>query len=183
MQLSEIIRQAEKELQTATRNLDMAKRRGAPEQDVRNLEAKVEYRKAVLDILNVGNLELFGKVERLEKENADLLARAERAEREINKQKQAKECILNVYLENAKSLQDIALENEITHSKLEKVEREKDAAIFDLTRAKEAAEETYRLLDNEVHQACDYSLYMALHDSVSDIINWEKDNVWRKKEE
>ena len=51
MQLSEIIRQAEKELQTATRNLDMAKRRGAPEQDVRNLEAKVEYRKSVLDIL------------------------------------------------------------------------------------------------------------------------------------
>lgn len=42
MQLSEIIRQAEKELQTATRNLDMAKRRGAPEQDVRNLEKKVE---------------------------------------------------------------------------------------------------------------------------------------------
>lgn len=54
MQLSEIIRQAEKELQTATRNLDMAKRRGAPEQDVRNLEVKMEYRKAVLDILNGG---------------------------------------------------------------------------------------------------------------------------------
>lgn len=54
MQLSEIIRQAEKELQTATRNLDMAKRRSAPEQDVRNLEAKVEYRKSVLDILKGG---------------------------------------------------------------------------------------------------------------------------------
>lgn len=52
MELSEIIRRAEKELQTATRNLDMAKRRGAPDQDVRNLEAKVEYRKAVLAILN-----------------------------------------------------------------------------------------------------------------------------------
>lgn len=51
MQLSEIIRRAEKELSTATRNLETAKRRGAPEQDVRNLEAKVEYRKSVLDIL------------------------------------------------------------------------------------------------------------------------------------
>lgn len=82
MQLSELIRRAEKELSTATRNLDAAKRRGAPEQDVRNLEAKVEYRKAVLDILNGGHLELFGKVEWLEKENAELLARAEQAERE-----------------------------------------------------------------------------------------------------
>lgn len=82
MQLSEIIRQAEKELQTATRNLDMAKRRGAPEQDVGNLEAKVEYRKSVLDILKDGTLELFGKFEQLEKENADLLKRAEHAERE-----------------------------------------------------------------------------------------------------
>lgn len=51
MQLQEIIRRAEKELSTATRNLDAAKRRSAPEQDVRNLEAKVEYRKSVLDIL------------------------------------------------------------------------------------------------------------------------------------
>lgn len=51
MQISEIIRRAEKELSTATRNLETAKRRCAPEQDVRNLEAKVEYRKAVLDIL------------------------------------------------------------------------------------------------------------------------------------
>lgn len=54
MQLQEIIRRAEKELSTATRNLDAAKRRSAPEQDVRNLEAKVEYRKSVLDILNGG---------------------------------------------------------------------------------------------------------------------------------
>lgn len=51
MQLSEIIRQAEKELQTATRNLDMAKRRGAPEQDVRNLETKVEYKKSVVNMI------------------------------------------------------------------------------------------------------------------------------------
>lgn len=53
MQLSEIIRRAEKELSTATRNLDMAKRRGAPEQDVRNLEAKVEYRKKIVGILKL----------------------------------------------------------------------------------------------------------------------------------
>lgn len=53
MELSEIIRRAEKELQTATRNLDMAKRRGALEQDVRNLEAKVEYRKKIIGILKL----------------------------------------------------------------------------------------------------------------------------------
>ena len=40
MQLSEIIRRAEKEFATATRNLETAKRRGAPEQDVRNLEKR-----------------------------------------------------------------------------------------------------------------------------------------------
>lgn len=54
MQLQEIIRRAEKELSTATRNLETSKRRSAPEQDVRNLEVKVEYRKAVLEILNGG---------------------------------------------------------------------------------------------------------------------------------
>lgn len=53
MELSEIIRRAEKELQTATRNLDMAKRRGALEQDVRNLEAKAEYRKKIVGILKL----------------------------------------------------------------------------------------------------------------------------------
>lgn len=51
MKIEQIMARAEKELATATRNLETAKRRSAPEQDVRNLEAKVEYRKAVLDIL------------------------------------------------------------------------------------------------------------------------------------
>ena len=112
MELSEIIRRAEKELQTATRNLETANRRGAPEQDVRNLEAKVEYRHFVVWILqemNGGRMdykelvwklrndalwentceqaataiaELSVKVEQLQKENADLLKRAEQAERE-----------------------------------------------------------------------------------------------------
>lgn len=53
MELSEIIRRAENELQTATRNLDVAKRRGAPEQDVRNLEEKVEYRKKIAGLLKL----------------------------------------------------------------------------------------------------------------------------------
>lgn len=80
MNIKEIIRRAEKELQTATRNLETAKRRGAPEQDVRNLEAKVEYRKFVFDILTTSRCEQIDKVKRLEKENAKLLARAEQAE-------------------------------------------------------------------------------------------------------
>lgn len=80
MKIEQIMARAEKELSTATRNLETAQRRGAPGQDVRNLEAKVEYRKAVLDMLNGGHLELFDKVEQLEKENAELLARAEQDE-------------------------------------------------------------------------------------------------------
>lgn len=68
MQLREIIRCAEKELSTATRNLETAKRRSAPEQDVRNLEAKVDYRKAVLEILNgvAGTLVAVDKVKEKE---------------------------------------------------------------------------------------------------------------------
>lgn len=50
-------------------------------------------------------------------------------------------------------------------------------------RAEEAAEETNALLDDEVHPACDYSLYLAVHDSVSDIVNWEHDDVWRGHKE
>lgn len=65
----------------------------------------------------------------------------------------------------------------------EKAERERDAAIFDLLRAEEAAKETNALLDDEVHPACDYSLYLAVHDSVSDIVNWEREDVWRGKKE
>lgn len=65
----------------------------------------------------------------------------------------------------------------------EKAEREMDAAIFDLLRAEEAAKETNALLDDEVHPACDYSLYLAVHDSVSDIVNWEREDVWRGKKE
>lgn len=64
-----------------------------------------------------------------------------------------------------------------------KAERERDAAVFDLLRAEEAAEETNALLDDEVHPACDYSLYLAVHDSVSDIVNWERDDVWRGPKE
>lgn len=51
MEISKIIRRAENELQTATRNLETAKRRGAPEQDVRNLEEKVEYKKSVVNMV------------------------------------------------------------------------------------------------------------------------------------
>lgn len=55
--------------------------------------------------------------------------------------------------------------------------------MFDLLRAEAAAEETGQILNDEVHPSCDYSLYLALHDSVSDIVNWEQDNVWREEKE
>lgn len=57
------------------------------------------------------------------------------------------------------------------------------AAVSDLLRAEKAAEETNDLLDDEVHPSCDYSLYLAVHDSVSDIVNWERDDVWRGPKE
>lgn len=72
---------------------------------------------------------------------------------------------------------------ETAESRAEKAERERDAAVSDLLRAEEAAEETNALLDDEVHPACDYSLYLAVHDSVSDIVNWEYDDVWRSHKE
>ena len=51
MERSEIISRAEKELATAMRNLERAHQRGAPEQDVRNLEDKVIYRYFVVALL------------------------------------------------------------------------------------------------------------------------------------
>lgn len=68
-------------------------------------------------------------------------------------------------------------------ARAEKAERERDTAVFDLLRAEEAAEETNALLDDEVHLACDYSPYLAVYDSVSDIVNWERDDVWRGHKE
>lgn len=81
--------------------------------------------------------------------------------------------------EAAEVITDLIARIEAAESRAEKAERERDAAVFDLLRAEEAAEETNALLDDEVHPACDYSLYLAVHDSVSDIVNWERNDVWR----
>lgn len=62
----------------------------------------------------------------------------------------------------------------------EQVERERDAAISDLERAEKIAKETYTLINNKIQPVFDYSVYTAIHDSVSDIVDWEKENVWRK---
>lgn len=81
------------------------------------------------------------------------------------------------------AINDLLARAESAEARAEKAERERDAAVFDLLRAEEAAEETNVLLDVEVHPACDYSLYLAVHDSVSDIVNWEHDDVWRGHKE
>ena len=81
------------------------------------------------------------------------------------------------------AITDLLARTEAAEARAEKSERERDAAVFDLLRAEEAAEETNALLDDEVHPACDYSLYLAVHDSVSDIVNWERDDVWRGHKE
>lgn len=77
------------------------------------------------------------------------------------------------------AITDLLARVEAAESRAEKAERERDAAVFDLLRAEEAAEETHALLDDEVYLACVFSLYLAVYDSVSDIVNWEYDDVWR----
>lgn len=64
----------------------------------------------------------------------------------------------------------------------DKAEHERDAAVADLIRAEQAADETCDILDNEIYPVCDYALYLALHNSVSDIVRWGHDDVWRKQE-
>lgn len=91
--------------------------------------------------------------------------------------------VMDLCMEAATVITDLLARTEAAEARAEKSEREKDAAVFDLLRAEEAAEETNALLDDEVHPACDYSLYLAVHDSVSDIVNWERDNVWRGHKE
>lgn len=68
-------------------------------------------------------------------------------------------------------------------ARAEKAEKQRDAAVSDLMRAEESAEETNALLDDEVHPEVNYSLYLSIHDSVSDIVNWRYDNVWREQKE
>lgn len=68
---------------------------------------------------------------------------------------------------------------EEAEKRAEKAEKERDAAVFDLKRAEEVAEETYILINSKIQPVFDYSVYTAIHDSVSDIVDWEKDEVWR----
>ena len=99
----------------------------------------------------------------------DLLARAEAAEAENKHWSQVCE----------------AQKRRITEleARAKKAEEKLEAAVFDLLKAEEAAEETNALLDDEVHPVCDYSLYLAIHDSVSDIVNWQREGVWRNPKE
>ncbi len=48
---AEAVKIAEKELTRAEKNLESAKKRGAPDRDIENLEKKVEYRRLVLQLM------------------------------------------------------------------------------------------------------------------------------------
>lgn len=85
--------------------------------------------------------------------------------------------------QGAKSITDLLARAEAAEARAEKAEGERDAAVADLIMAEEAAEETNALLDDEVHPAVDYSLYLSVHDSVNDIVNWKNDDVWRGRED
>lgn len=99
----------------------------------------------------------------------DLLGRAKAAEAENKRWSQVCE----------------AQERHITEleARAKKADEKLEAAVFDLLKAEKAAEETNALLDDEVHPVCDYSLYLAIHDSVSDIVNWQREGVWRNQKE
>ena len=100
--------------------------------------------------------------------------------------KVAADTILELLIENKilnKRNSDLLTRAEAAEARLEQVKQERDAAIFDLEKAEENAKETYVLLDREIQPVFDYSVYTAIHDSITDIINWEKDSIWRKKEE
>lgn len=59
-------------------------------------------------------------------------------------------------------------------SKLEKATRERDALKEDILRAQDKANDMQtELLDNEVHQTCDYGLYCALCDALDDVVAWK----------
>lgn len=115
-------------------------------------------------------LELLIENKILDKKISNLQMRAESAEARCNTLekmvKEYREVIIPRYVK-----------------RIEQVKQERDAAISDLERAEKIAEETYTLLDREIHPVFDYSVYTAIHDSVSDIVDWKKDIIWRKKEE
>ena len=88
------------------------------------------------------------------------------------------------YAEGYKAfLNEAKTEREACAAAVRMAEEKLEAAVFDLLKAEEAAEETNALLDDEVHPVCDYSLYLAIHDSVSDIVNWQREGVWRNQKE
>lgn len=91
--------------------------------------------------------------------------------------------IVSMCLDASKAITDLLARAEAAEKRAENAERERDAAIFDLERAEEAAEETYILINSKIQPVFDYSVYTAIHDSVSDIVDWEKDEVWRGKKE
>lgn len=115
-------------------------------------------------------LELLIENKILDKKNSNLQVRAESAEARCNTLEKM-----------VKEYQEIIIPRYV--KRIEQVKQERDAAISDLERAEKIAEETYTLLNNKIQPVFDYSVYTAIHDSVSDIVDWEKDSIWRKKEE
>jgi hypothetical protein len=52
VELHEVKRRANKELESAKRNLTVARDRNSPEQDILNLENKLAYRQAIVELLD-----------------------------------------------------------------------------------------------------------------------------------
>lgn len=112
-------------------------------------------------------LELLIENKILDKKNSDLQVRTESAEARCN-----------MLEKMVKEYQEVIVPGYA--KRIEQVKQERDAAISDLERAEKIAEETYTLLNNKIQPVFDYSVYTAIHDSVTDIISWEKENIWRE---
>lgn len=109
-------------------------------------------------------LELLIENKILDKKNSDLQVRAESAE--------SAEARCNTLEKMVKEYQEVIVPKYV--KRIEQIKQERDAAISDLERAEKNAKETYMLLDREIQPVFDYSVYTAIHDSVSDIIDWGK---------
>lgn len=72
-------------------------------------------------------------------------------------------------------------ETGLTPEEVMKLKAQSDAAIADLERAEEKANDMGGFLDNVIHPNCDYSIYTEAHDLLSDIVHWEHDDVWQER--
>lgn len=67
---------------------------------------------------------------------------------------------------------------------IETLLKERDAAKAELERIEYFADSDFlHYLDNTIHSECGYEYYSALFDLLSEVTNWEYDNIWNDSDE